>query len=618
MPRSVIAVALLLAACGSPAPEEMPDAQARVDLHSFANADQIRTRDIALDLTVDFERKALDGTATLEIERLADADQILLDTRDLTVHSVETSPDGETFTASEHELAPPDQFLGSKLTAALPADARFVRVRYTTAPGATGLQWLEPSMTAGGEQPFLFSQAQAVHARSFVPCQDTPGVRSTYSAVLRVPEGLTAVMSAAPGESDEPGVFRFRMPQAIPSYLIALAVGDLQFQEISPRAGVYAEPSVVAEAAAEFSDIEAMMAAAEKLYGPYRWERYDILVLPPSFPYGGMENPRLTFATPTLLAGDKSLVNVIAHELAHSWSGNLVTNATWRDFWLNEGFTVYLETRIQEEVYSPARSRMELALEVQDLKAEMADMEPRNQILHIDLAGRDPDDGFSQVPYIKGALLLETIEREVGREKFDAFLRGYFDHFAFQSITTGDFRAYLAEHLPEAPEKVDLDAWIEQPGLLDTAATPESDALAQVDAARERWESGEVAASSLETSDWATQQWLHFISGLGDDVGPDRMAKLDAAFGFTESGNAEIAARWLEESIDRGYEPAYPRLEQFLTSVGRRKFLKPLYEALAKTPEGLERGRSIYEKARAGYHPIAQITVDQILDVKGD
>jgi aminopeptidase N len=276
----------------------------------------------------------------------------VLDTRDLDIQKAESSRDGSSWANALFSLAPPDKILGSALSITLPDDATRVRISYTTRPQASGLQWLDPPQTAGKKDPFLFTQSEAIHARSWIPLQDSPQVRITYRAHVRTPKNLMAVMSANNDlKAARDGDYEFEMPQPIPSYLIALAVGDLFFAPISPRTGIWAEPPVVGKAAREFADLEAMIRAAEELFGPYHWDRYDVLVLPPSFPFGGMENPRLTFATPTVLAGDKSLVALVAHELAHSWAGNLVTNATWRDFWLNEGFTVYLERRIVEKVF---------------------------------------------------------------------------------------------------------------------------------------------------------------------------------------------------------------------------------------------------------------------------
>jgi hypothetical protein len=382
-------------------------------------------------------------------------------------------------------------------------------------------------------------------------------------------------------------------------------VGDLDFRPTGPRTGVYAERPVVARAAREFEDTEKMVAAAERLFGPYRWGRYDILVLPPSFPFGGMENPRLTFATPTVLAGDKSLVSLIAHELAHSWAGNLVTNATWADFWLNEGFTVYLERRIVEEVYGPARAEMEAVLGRHELEKDLRSLPAAEQILHINLAGRDPDDGVTAIPYEKGNLLLATLAAPLGRPAFDRTLRAYFDHFAFQSITTAGAIAYLRAH-GQLPAAFPLEAWLEQPGLPAGAWQPSSAAFTRVEAAARAWHGDALPASAA----WCTQEWIHFLRALPPTAG---LAALDARFHFTQVGNNEILAEWLEMAVKANYQPAYPRLEQFLIEVGRRKYVKPLMEALVKTPAGRAFAQKVYRQARPGYHPITQVTVDQIL-----
>ena len=592
---------------------------ARRDSHSFANADEVVVRHLDLDWDVRFDQRAIDGTATLHIERVVDgAGRLRLDTRDLAIAAVELSDDGDDWMATPFALGTADPILGAPLEVSLSPTATQVRVTYTTSPGASGVQWLEPAQTAGKTHPFMFTQSQAIHARSWIPLQDTPGVRVTYSATVRTPPALRAVMSAAHDiEAPLDGEFQFEMRQAIPSYLIALAVGDLTFRSMGDRTGVYAEPSVVESAAAEFDDTEAMMVATERLYGPYRWERYDLLVLPPSFPFGGMENPRLTFATPTVIAGDKSLVALVAHELAHSWSGNLVTNATWRDFWLNEGFTVYLERRILEEVFGRRRVDMEATLDRQTLAEELARLEPPDQILHVDLRGRDPDDGMTQVPYLKGDLFLRLLEESVGRARFDLFLRAYFDHFAFRSITTSDFVAYLNEHLLAGEaglaETLGLDAWLEQPGLPANAPRSESDALTRVEQQAASWASGEIGAARLDVRDWTTQEWLHFLKSVPETLTAQQMMDLDAVFGFTAAGNSEVAHQWLLVAIRNRYEPAYDRLESYLVGIGRRKLIKPLYDELVKTPEGRVRAEAIYERARPGYHPIAASSIDEVV-----
>jgi len=587
------------------------------DAHSYATPDQIVVRHLDLDWDVRFNDRTLEGSATLQVERVVpDAAELRLDTRDLAISSVEQSSADGTWRAAAFILGEADPVLGAGLRITLDVDATRVRVSYRTSAEASGVQWLEPSQTAGGEHPFMFTQSQAIHARSWIPLQDTPGVRVTYTATVRTPPALRAVMSAATDLDAPPdGEFRFEMRQSIPSYLIALAVGDLRFRAMGHRTGVWAEPSVVEAAAAEFDDTEAMMVATERLYGPYRWERYDLLVLPPSFPFGGMENPRLTFATPTVIAGDKSLVGLVAHELAHSWSGNLVTNASWRDFWLNEGFTVYLERRILEEVFGPERVAMEATLDWQTLAKELDRLPPADQVLHVDLAGRDPDDGFTQVPYLKGELFLRRIEEVTGRERFDRFLRGYFDHFAFQSIATADFVAYLDEHLEDADIRaaIDVERWIEEAGLPDDAPTSESDMLVRVATLAGEWVAGEREVSTLSASEWTTQEWLHFLRSLPLNLSAAQLGELDAAFGLTEVGNAEVAHAWLLIAVCNQYEPAWSRLERYLVEIGRRKLIKPLYDKLVTTPEGRVRAAAIYERARPGYHPIAVASIDEVV-----
>jgi leukotriene-A4 hydrolase len=552
-----------------------------MDVHSWSRPDRMRVRHLDLDLEIRFERKMIEGTATIHFDRVS-GDELILDTRDLEVRAVDR--------AKSFGLGAADPVLGAPLRIRPEDGADRVTVHYSTAPGASGLQWLEPPQTAGGRHPFLFTQSQAIHARSWIPLQDTPGVRVTFTARIGTPAGLTAVMGA-----EMLGGNRFRMEQPVPSYLIALAAGELAFRPLGPRSGVYAEPSVIDRAAQEFEDTEAMIGAVEDLYGPYRWGRYDLLVLPPSFPFGGMENPRLTFATPTVIAGDKSLVSLVAHELAHSWSGNLVTNATWSDFWLNEGFTVYVERRVIERIYGTKREEMEAVLGRRELDREMSGLPSSDRVLHIDLRGRDPDAGCTLVPYEKGALLLRTIEQAVGRERFDAFLRAYFDRFAFQSITTADFLEYIRRELPS---DVPLEPWIFGPGIPRGANEPHSDAFARIE-----------AGDTSDSSSWNTHQWLHFLRTREDAD----MARLDHEYHFTDSGNSEITAQWLLMAIQENYRSAFPKLEQFLCSVGRRKFLKPLYAELMKTPDGCALARTIYAKARAGYHPIAQATVDAIV-----
>src|SRR5690606_2121999 len=457
-----------------------------------------------------------------------------------------------------------DDLLGSKLTIQVPERNEHVRVAYSTSPEASGLQWLDAAMTEGKATPFMFSQSQAIHARSWVPLQDTPRARYTYRARVTAPADVMVLMSADndPAAARD-GDYSFRMPQRIPSYLMAIAAGDLVFKPISARAGVWAEPGMVDQAVAEFEDTEKMIATAESLYGPYRWERYDLLILPPSFPYAGMENPRLSFLAPTVIVGDKSLVSLVAHELAHSWSGNLVTNSSAKDGWLNEGFTSYVENRIVEALFGKERADMEFVISRNGLKAEIADMSEAEQALAVRPGViLDPDASLSAVSYDKGAWFLQFLEERFGREAFDAFLRGYFDHFAFQSIPTARFVDYAREHLLERyPGKVtmaELEEWLYEPGIPANAPQVQSRNFGVVDSARLAWLGSGTLPPQVITGEWSTQEWVHFLEGMPQTLSIEQLSQLDTAYRFTGTPNGELAQRWYPLAIRSGYVQAYP------------------------------------------------------------
>ena len=598
----------------------MTNTSQRPDEHSFANPQIVSVRHLDLDLQLDFTTRTLAGIATLDLVWThPSASELVLDTRELSILNVEAIQAG-AWVEAPFQLADPDAILGSKLTIPLHSRASKVRVTYRTSPNASGLQWLTPAMTLGKRTPFLFSQSQPIHARSWVPLQDTPGVRFTYDAHVKSPPDVMVLMSA----DNDPrairdGDYRFRMPQPIPSYLLALAAGDLVFQPITRRTGIWAEPEMVAKAAYEFADTGRMMETAERLYGRYRWDRYDILMLPPSFPYGGMENPRLTFASPTVVTGDRSLVSLIAHELAHSWSGNLVTFSSNRDMWLNEGFTTYVEGRIIEALYGRERADMENVTARNELKAEFTEANQALQALAIPAGALpDPDGHLTANVYTKGAWFLEFLEQRFGRDAFDRFLRAYFDHFAFRSISTPQFVAYARTHLIEKhPGKIqdtEFDAWLYQPGIPPTAPRAESPRLATVDASRTTWISqGALPPLSL-TQSWTTLEWVHFLAELPPTLSTNQLHSLDEAFHFSGTSNAEIAKVWYPLTIRSGYTAARPAIAEYLTRVGRRRMILSTYQAFAKTPDGLSFAREVFLNARAGMHPISARAVQAILD----
>jgi len=604
-----------VAAKPKPAAEKIVDQ----DEHSYAEPQKVAIDDLALDIAVDFDAKTIGGTATYTLDwKDKAATQLVLDTRDLTIEKVEGEAN-DAWAPLQYALAAKDPVLGSKLTIETPARNARVRVTYHSAPGASGLQWLTPEMTEGKQLPFMFSQSQQIHARSWVPLQDTPQVRYTYSAHVTSRPDVMVLMSADNAtDAARDGDYAFKMPQRIPSYLMAIAAGDLVFKPISARSGVWAEPAMVDKAVAEFADTEKMIQATEQLYGPYRWERYDILVLPPSFPYGGMENPRLTFATPTVIVGDKSLVSLIAHELAHSWSGNLVTFSSAKHGWLNEGFTSYVENRIVEALYGKEFSNMEFAIARNGLKKEIGTMPEATQALAVKPGTQlDADDALSAVSYDKGAWFLQFLEERFGRQEFDAFLRGYFDHFAFQSITTETFLDYAKKHLfdkhPNLVSDAEIQAWVYGPGIPAGAPVAQSRGFSNTDTARIAWQGSGQLPNPQVTGGWVTQQWVHFIEGMGDTLTVEQLKQLDDAYHFTGTANGEIAMRWYPLTIRSGYLDARPEIAKFIERVGRRKLIMPIYEALAKTPDGLAFAREVFARARPGYHPITTGSVEAVL-----
>ncbi len=588
------------------------------DPYSYAQPDEVRVSHLDLKLRVDFPHRQLDGQATLTLDwKDPKATSLVLDTRDLNIASVEAVDAQGKTAALQYTLASRDKQLGSKMVIQTPQRPHEVRIVYTTSPDASGLQWLPPAQTADKKQPFMFSQSESIHARSWVPLQDSPAIRFTYDAHVTAPQDARVAMSA-PNDPKHAlnGDFSFHQTHPIPSYLLAIAAGDLAVKETGPRSAVYAEPSVAAKAAHEFEDTEKMIDTAEKLYGPYRWGRYDILVLPPSFPYGGMENPNMTFATPTVLVGDKSLVSLVAHELAHSWSGNLVTAASWRDIWLNEGVTTYVQGRITEVLYGKRQADEEALLDIHTLQKEVGTMPANTQRLAPKPGGVDADDSLSDVAYNKGSWFLRTLEQRFGRDTFDNYLKGYFNHFAFQSITTEQMLDYLKPNLIDKyPGKMSWDEvkdWVYGTGIPKDAPIPDSPRFDAIDKERSAFLAGTLTADKLDAKGWNTQEWMYFLDRLPDVPSLDKMQAIDAAWHLTGTPNAEIGMRWYVHAIAAGDKAVWPAAAEHMTRIGRLYLTMPVYVALSKTPEGLAFAEQVYAKAKDGYHPLTQQAVQAL------
>jgi len=615
LPR-LAAWALLLIGVGCTNAPEAPSTKSQLvadmkratDHHSYSRPEEAVTTHLTWSAQVDFETRQVRATATYDIATSDDAQRLMLDCRDLTIHDVFV--DG---TKVDFDLGPARPFIGQPLSIPVTSSTQQVMVSYTTSPDAAAFLWVE------GDSPFLFTQSQAILARSWVPCQDSPGVRFTYEAQVQVPSNLMAMMSATnPTEKSANGVYHFAMKQPIPSYLLAMAVGDVEFRSVGEHTGVYATPDLIEAAAYEFAEMEDMLEAAEELYGKYAWERYDLLVLPAAFPFGGMENPRLTFATPTIIAGDRSLVSLVAHELAHSWSGNLVTNATWDDFWLNEGFTVYFEQRIMESVYGRDISEMLSTLSYQGLVDEVdaiMDVNPNDTHLRLHLKDRDPDEGMTAIAYDKGYFFLRLLEETVGRDAFDDFLKTYFTTHAFQVMDTDRFLAYLNESLltsEELRQQVNVAAWVDGKGLPANCPSVRSTRIESVDATLNAWVNGTTPSADLPWNDWMYQERYRFLSNLPDNTSSERLAELDQAWSINATGNNEVLFAWLEQAVRSQHEPAYDRLRTFLVNVGRRKFLTPLYRAMLESDQR-DLALDIYGQARGNYHSVATGTMDDLL-----
>ncbi len=577
------------------------------DPHSFADLSGTRLTHLEWDAVIDFDHRKIKARAQWTLDYVKDT--LILDENGLRILSIKDQ-DGHLLPFEEHEV---DSVRGGWIKVLLQPKVQKIEIEYETMDRPAALQWLEVSQTMGRRYPILFTQSQAILARSWLPCMDSPSIRFTYNARVKVPPGSLALMSASnPQQKSPDGVYSFSMTQPIPSYLMALAVGDFEFRAISERTGIYAEPEMVYSAHYEFAEVERMIQAAENLYGSYLWDRYDLLVLPPSFPFGGMENPRLTFVTPTILAGDRSLVSLVAHELAHSWSGNLVTNATWNDFWLNEGFTVYIELRIMEQLYGREFHEMLAQLSFTKLEEALRTLPADQTLLKARLEGKNPDDAVGPIAYDKGYFFLRTVERKVGRKAFDEFLKNYFETFKFQSITTEDFLKFLRKNLLKKREweELEVDRWIYEPGLPENVFRPSSTRFSMIEG---------ICASFITTKrppitkNWSAHEYIYFLQNLRGRVDYNMVHLLDSAFDFTKSRNSEILAVWLLLCIEAKYTPAYKTLEAFMTTTGRRKFIIPLYQELIKQNQK-NQAKEIFLKAQNNYHPITYNSVAVLFD----
>lgn len=612
---------VVLTGCSSPEDQEKTlierDPSNNRDSHSYANMNEIHTKHLHLELDVNFENNTIYGIARHQMTNITGTDTAIFDIKHIDIQKVTIGKDKERET--DYVIGKHDPIIGAPLMVSIDSTVEHINIYYKTTDKTEALDWLSPELTEGKKYPFLYSQGQTLLTRTWIPIQDSPSNRITYSADVKVPKDFLAIMSAGnPVEKNDTGEYHFEMKQPIPAYLIAIAVGNLEYRSLGKNSGVYSEPELIEACAYEFADLQKMINTAEKLYGKYRWEQYDVVVLPYSFPFGGMENPRLTFANPTLITGDRTLVNVIAHELAHSWSGNLVTNASWEDFWLNEGFTVYFENRIMEELYGKEISDILAIIEYQELERTLDKIEKEDTKLKLNLFKRSPDEGMTDIAYIKGAYFLRTLEQTAGRSKFDKFLKKYFDDHAFGTLTTEEFVAYLNKHLLK-PQKISFNTneWIYNPGIPENCIKISSPRLDKVQKMADDMADGKdvLKAKKIKRSDLTTQEWMAFIRKLPRHTNVKTLKQIDDHLSFKNCGNSEIMCEWYMLSIYSGYTLIRPDMRKFLNKTGRLKYIEPIYEALINSlyQSDKDLAKRIFDESRSNYHPVARLAIDELL-----
>jgi leukotriene-A4 hydrolase len=613
-------------------------ADSTFDDHSYSNLREIHTKHLDLELEVNFQNKTIYGVARHTMKN-NNTDTAIFDINGLLIQKV-------TLGTKNHEKETDfvignmdkDSILGQPLLVTTKNKTQQINIYYQTTENSAALDWLDSNLTSSKTKPFLYTQGQAILTRTWIPIQDSPSNRITYSAKVSVPDDLIAVMSAKnEREKSSDGNYFFEMKKPIPSYLIALAVGDLSYQSLGPNTGFYCEPELAKACLYEFQDLPKMMQAAEKIYGKYQWDQYDLLVLPYSFPFGGMENPMLTFVNPTIITGDRSLTSVVAHELAHSWSGNLVTNRTWNDFWLNEGFTVYFEQRIMEELYGKDVSDILAAVEYYELQDELKTIagsnNPEDSRLFLNLKGRNPDDGLTDIAYVKGSFFLKTLEQKVGRIKFDEFINTYFQKYAFKTISSAEFVAYLEKNLLSR-NKIDFNhkEWIYKEGLPKNCLQIKSVRLDKMNELANKFAQGEAIfkpvityekirikgrnkknriVNKLERKDFIVQEWQTFIRALPKSISKEKLKIIDIHLGFKNCGNSEIMTEWFTLALENNYTELNSDIERFLKKVGRRKYLVPIYKAMNKVNPKL--AKQIFENSKNQYHAVSRNSIEELL-----
>jgi leukotriene-A4 hydrolase len=616
-----------------------PQASPEFDYTTKSSYADVLVKNTSLDLEILFDKKKIIGNVTYDLSVLKSFTQLILDSSYIKINSIKVNGVESSYSFFERK-----EPWGEPLSIHTSADEYSsveLSVDFETTEKSTAIQWLKTDPSTAEASDYVFTQLEPIHARALFPCFDTPAVKSTVIATIK--SKLPVVFSGLPLEFSEKDVFKFEQKIPIPSYLFAIASGNIAHVQAGPRSTIYAEPDRLEDSKNEFEeDLEKFIQTAENIVTPYIWSTYDILINPSSFPYGGMENPNITFVTPTLISYDKSQVDVIAHELAHSWSGNNVTNANWQHFWLNEGWTVYLERRIVGALHGEKMRQFHFIMGWNDL-IESVEVLPKFEysklVQDLQKGAIDPDDVFSSVPYEKGANFIYHLETKLGGvDEFDPFVKFYFTKFSKQSIDTYQFVDSLYEFYGKDGEKVgildsiDWELWLYTAGLPPKAEF-DTTLVDQVESLVSAWVLKATEFTQLSQfmeyfntnfkrvyEELSSPQKIFFIDELlekrpspsfwnDNSIASD--ALLEIYPDLNESRNTEIIFRWFKFKLLSGKIQYHQKLADWLGTVGRMKYVRPSYKLLNKVDHEL--AIATFEKYKDRYHPIAANMVQKDL-----
>ena len=593
------------------------------ELNTFSNYDIISQTNINVHFIVDFDNKKVDGEVTISFKALEDGEVIILDTKSLIIKSIKDNTGNELDFKLDNYYRLESHGVPLKIYKEYSKDDTFdITIEYSTTKDCMAIDWLEPEQTSGGKYPFMYSQCQSILCREMLPIQDTPAVKMPVQISITVPEeliGLAAGLFVEEINNGNNKTFIYALDIPIPSYLIAIAAGDIGSQNVSERCTIYAEKTVVEKAAWEFSDTEKFLKIAENYIGEYVWGQYNILVLPPSFPFGGMENPTLTFLTPSLIAGDKSLVSVVAHEISHSWTGNLVTNENWPDFWLNEGFTMFIERKILSSHKDKDMAKLDAMVGLSDLKADIIAFGESKSFssLEPNLLGRNPDDAFNKVPYEKGFNLLYYLENKVNNDDiFQKFMRSYIDKFKKGVVKYMDFRTFFETFIKNNVKDwekilndIDWDTWVFAPGFPPVENDFSNKYADEVDQAVKDFYENKLSDDFVKKfKDWFTllkQNFLNKIKESDIELSETQLEFLNEKLELIQGKyNVEVSCSYYLTVLYHGtlstkFEES---LVDFLGKHGRINYIRPLFSALARRNKEL--AIKTLDKYRNFYHSI--------------